>query len=146
MKRIRLPALLIPAMVALLLCHSAADAGDTLTRMKARGKVRCGVSDGIPGLSFKGPDGRWSGMDVDFCHALAAAVLGDPGKVEFVSLTAAARFPSLKAGEVDVLCRNTTWTLEREARLEVMFAGILFFDGQSFLVPARKAVYRTSPN
>ena len=117
---------------------SPADAGDTLTRIKARGDVRCGVSDGILGLSLREPDGRWSGMDADFCRALAAAVLGDPGKVTFVSLSAAARFPSLKAGEVDVLARNTTWTLEREARLEVMFAGILYFDGQSFLVSAKE--------
>ena len=76
-------------------------------------------------------------MDADFCRALAAAVLGDPGKVEFISLAASARFSSLKAGEVDVLVRNTTWTLEREARLEVMFAGILVFDGQGFLVSAK---------
>jgi general L-amino acid transport system substrate-binding protein len=114
-----------------------ATAGDTLTRIKSRGKLRCGVSDGILGLSLKEADGRWTGIDADFCRALAAAVLGDPAKVELVSLAASARFPSLKAAEIDVLVRNTTWTLEREATLEVMFAGVLYYDGQSFLVPAK---------
>jgi general L-amino acid transport system substrate-binding protein len=140
MKNARKLVLLISCAMAVLQFCSPADAGDTLTRIKARGKVRCGVSDGILGFSMKGPDGIWSGMDADFCRALAAAVLGDPGKVEFVSLASAARFPSLKAGEIDVLVRNTTWTLEREARLEVMFAGILYFDGQSFLVSAKNNV------
>ena len=144
MRRSRLLALLLFAVLTPSVLGSPATAGDTLTRIKARNEVRCGVSDGIPGLSFKGPDGRWSGMDVDFCRALAAAVLGDTEKVTYISLTAAARFPSLKAGEVDVLARNTTWTLEREARLEVMFAGILFFDGQSVLVPSKSHVREVS--
>jgi general L-amino acid transport system substrate-binding protein len=131
------------ALVALSL-QSPVEAGDTLTRIKTRAKVRCGVSDGILGFSLKEPDGRWSGMDADFCRALAAAVLGNPGKVDFVSLATSARFPSLKAGEIDVLVRNTTWTLEREATLEVMFAGILYYDGQSFLVPAKNNVHHLS--
>lgn len=118
----------------LLLLSGLAQAGDTLTRMKARGKLRCGVSDGIVGLSMKDQNGRWSGMDVDFCRALGAAALGDPEKVSYVPLTAAARFSALKGGEVDVLVRNTTWTLEREAVLEVLFTGILYYDGQGFLV------------
>jgi general L-amino acid transport system substrate-binding protein len=137
MKKARNLVFLLLSTLAVLPFCSAADASDTLTRTKARGQVRCGVSDGILGFSLKEADGRWSGMDADFCRAMAAAVLGDPGKVEFVSLAAAGRFPSLKAGEVDVLVRNTTWTLEREATLEVMFAGILYFDGQSFLVSAK---------
>jgi general L-amino acid transport system substrate-binding protein len=83
-------------------------------------------------------------MDVDFCRALAAAVLGDPGKADHVALTTPARFPSLKTGEVDVLVRNTTWTLEREATLEVMFTGVLYYDGQSFLVPAKSNVHALS--
>ena len=131
--------LIFCTMTVLLFCAQAA-AGDTLTRIKARDDVRCGVSDGIQGFSFKEPDGRWSGMDADFCRALAAAVLGDPGKVDFVSLAAPARFASLKAGEIDVLARNTTWTLERESTLAVLFAGILYYDGQSFLVSAKKNV------
>lgn len=135
----RLVCLIVSALV-LLHCQSPAEAGDTLTRIKARAKLRCGVSDGVQGFSIKGPDGRWTGMDVDFCRALAAVVLEDPEKVEFIPLAASARFPSLKAGEIDVLARNTTWTLEREATLEVMFAGVLYYDAQGFLVPARSGV------
>jgi general L-amino acid transport system substrate-binding protein len=127
---------LILGLLGMLVIQTPADAGDTLTRIKSRAKIRCGVSDGIPGLSFKEADGRWSGMDADFCRALSAAVLGDPAKVDFIPLGASQRFPSLKAGEIDVLVRNTTWTLEREATLEVMFAGVLYYDGQGFLVPA----------
>ncbi len=135
--------LILSALVVLQFCSSA-DAGDTLSRIKAKGILRCGVSDGILGFSSKDPDGRWSGMDVDFCRALATAVLGDPGKATFVSLATSARFSSLKAGEIDVLVRNTTWTLEREATLELMFAGILYFDGQSFLVSAKDNVRELS--
>ena len=131
-------------MLAMSHIHSPAEAGDTLTRIKTRAKVRCGVSDGVPGFSVKEPDGRWSGMDTDFCSALAAAVLGDAGKVEFISLAPSARFPSLKAGEIDVLVRNTTWTLEREATMEVMFAGVLYYDGQSLLVSAKNNVHDLS--
>jgi general L-amino acid transport system substrate-binding protein len=140
MKTGRIIVISIISTLTLLQHYAPAEAGDTLTRVKARAKVRCGVSDGILGFSLKGTDGLWSGMDSDFCRALAAAVLGDPEKVEYVSLAAAARFPSLKAGEVDVLVRNTTWTLERESTLELMFAGILYYDGQSFLVPARSGL------
>jgi general L-amino acid transport system substrate-binding protein len=136
-KSIRLPVLLFFISLAALFFGTQADAGDTLARIKARGDVRCGVSDGIQGFSFKEPDGRWSGIDADFCRALTAAILGDPGKVDFVSLAAPARFPSLKAGEIDVLARNTTWTLEREATLAVIFTGILYYGGQSFLVSAK---------
>jgi general L-amino acid transport system substrate-binding protein len=90
------------------------------------------------------PDGRWSGMDVDFCRAVAAAVLSDAGKVKFFPLAASERFRSLKAGEIDLLVRNTTWTLEREATLEVMFAGILYFDAQGFLVSTKSEVRELS--
>jgi general L-amino acid transport system substrate-binding protein len=139
-KKTRMLVLLFLMAFAVPLFCTRADAADTLTRIKARGDVRCGVSDGIQGFSFKGPDGRWSGMDPDFCRALAAAVLGDPGKVDFVSLAAPARLASLKAGEIDVLVRNTTWTLERESTPAVLFAGILYYDGQNFLVSAGKNV------
>ena len=117
-KRTRLPVLLFIISSAALLSGTQADAGDTLTRIKARGDVRCGVSDGIQGFSFKEPDGRWSGIDADFCRALTAAVLGDPGKVDFVSLAAPARFPSLKAGEIDVLAETPPglWNARRRWR------------------------------
>jgi general L-amino acid transport system substrate-binding protein len=131
-------------LLAVILFQASANASDTLNRILARGDVRCGVSDGILGFSIMEPNGRWAGMDVDFCRALAAAVVGDPEKVSFVPLASAARFPSLKAGEIDVLARNTTWTLEREAGLEVVFAGILYYGGQSFLVPAKSDVREIS--
>lgn len=140
MKKTRHLVSLLAGTAALLLFLPSAEAGDTLTRIKARAKVRCGVSDGVQGFSIREPDGRWSGMDADFCRALAAAVVGDAGKVDFVPLAASARAASLKSGEIDVLVRNTTWTLEREATLEVMFAGILYYGGQSFLVPTKSNV------
>jgi general L-amino acid transport system substrate-binding protein len=140
MRRARILVFLVFVALAVLQLQSAAEAGDTLARIKAKGILRCGVSDGVLGFSLREPDGRWSGMDADFCRALAAAVLGDPGKVAFISLTGSAKFSSLKAGEIDVLVRNTTWTLEREATLELMFAGILYFDAQGFLVPAKDHV------
>ena len=89
-----------------------------------------------------GADGRWTGMDADFCRAVAAAALGNPEKVDFVPLTAAGRFPALKSGRIDLLARNTTRTLGREANLGTEFAGTLYYDGQAFLVPAAAAVER----
>lgn len=134
----------IMAVWVLLLLSGPVQAGDTLTRIKARRNLRCGVSDGILGLSMQDQNGRWSGIDVDFCRALGAAVLGDPEKVSYVPLAAAARFSALKGGEVDVLVRNTTWTLEREAVLGVLFTGILFYDGQGFLVSKSSGVQELS--
>lgn len=119
---------------AILFLSGPTQAGDTLARIEGRKYLKCGVSDGILGLSMQDQSGRWSGMDVDFCRALSAAVLGDPEKATYVPLTAAARFSALKTGELDVLARNTTWTLEREAVLEILFTGILYYDGQGFLV------------
>lgn len=114
---------------------SLASAGDTLTGVKSKGILRCGVSEGILGFSHRDDSGRWTGLDVDFCRAVAAAVLSDSQKVKFVPLVASARFQTLKSGQIDLLVRNTTWTLGREANLGTHFAGALFYDGQSFLVP-----------
>ncbi len=130
------PAGLALTVLALFSIQNPACAGVTFERIKTRGDLRCGVSEGIPGFSSKDPSGSWQGLDVDFCRALAAAVLGDSQKVIFYPLQASQRFASLKAGEIDVLARNTTWTLEREATLEVLFAGVLYYDAQAFLVPA----------
>lgn len=116
-------------------CAQAAP-GETLAQVKSRGSVRCGVSEGIVGFSLQNDNGRWSGLEVDFCRALAAAVLGDADKVTFVPLKPSGRFPALRGGQVDVLLRNTTWTLTREAALKVLFAGVLYYDGQGFIVPA----------
>ena len=106
----------------------------TLDDVKARGKLNCGVNAGLLGFAEKGSDGNWSGMDVDYCKALAAATLGDASKVEFIPLSAQERFEKLKSGAVDVLARNTTWTMERETKFPFRFAGVLYHDGQGFLV------------
>lgn len=105
----------------------------TLDTVKQRGTLQCGVSEGVAGFSDKDAQGNWRGFDVDFCRALAAAVLGDKGKVAFTPLSASERFEALKGGKVDLLARNSTWTLEREAQLGLAFAGISFHDGQGFL-------------
>ena len=112
----------------------------TLAQVRARGVLRCGVSDGIAGFSMQDASGRWSGIDADFCRAVAAAALGDPDKVAFVPLRTAARFPALRTGRIDLLARNTTWTLLREGTLGVQFAGVLFYDAQAFMVPANSGI------
>lgn len=116
------------------------DAGETLVGVKARKVVRCGVSEGIPGFSARNAAGRWVGLEADFCRAVAAAALGDGEKVRFVPLKASERFPALQSGAVDLLARNTTCTLGREAGLMVMFPGIIFYDGQAFMVPASSGI------
>ncbi|SAL64332.1 transporter substrate-binding domain-containing protein [Caballeronia humi] len=108
--------------------------GDTLAQARSRGFLRCGVSEGFAGFSVRDATGHWSGMDVDFCRALAAAVLHDSNKVVFVPLKASARFAALQMGAVDLLARNTTWTLLREGALQLQFAGVLFYDAQALMV------------
>lgn len=105
----------------------------TLDTVKQRGTLQCGVSEGVLGFSDKDAQGNWHGFDVDFCRAVAAAVLGDAGKVAFTPLSASQRFDALKGGKVDLLARNSTWTLGREADLGLAFAGITYHDGQGFL-------------
>ena len=109
-------------------------AGATLAAVRKRGVVRCGTSPSYPGFGQVGDDGRWSGFDVDFCRAVAAAVFGDPGKVEFVPQTARSRLSALQNGDIDLLSRNTTWTLSRESSHDILFAGITYYDGQGFMV------------
>ena len=106
----------------------------TLADVLARGRLVCGVNGGVPGFSFVEPDGTISGFDADFCRAVAAAVLGDATAVDFVELTAAVRFDALAAREIDVLIRNTTWTLSRDADLNATFATTTFYDGQGMMV------------
>jgi general L-amino acid transport system substrate-binding protein len=122
------------------LMSAALPAGEILDGVKARGYLRCGVSEGIAGFAERNAAGHWQGMEVDFCRAVAAAVLGDPAKVRFVPLRASTRFPALQANRIDLLLRNTTWTLTREALLDVQFPGILFYDGQGLLVPASAGI------
>jgi general L-amino acid transport system substrate-binding protein len=106
----------------------------TLQAVKARGEVRCGVSEGLPGLSARDENGQWSGFDVDMCRALAAAIFDDPTKVAFTPLSTEKRFAALASGEIDVLSRDTTWTLTREAGLGMEFAAVTYYDGQGFMV------------
>jgi general L-amino acid transport system substrate-binding protein len=110
---------------------------ETLAEVKARGVLRCGVSEGIAGFSQRDASGHWSGIDVDFCHAVAAATLGDANKVAFVPLSTSERFSALRTGRIDLLARNTTWTLLLESTLGIQFAGVLFYDSQAFIVPAK---------
>lgn len=125
--------LILTALIAVLTVP--AHAGDILDSIKARDELRCGVSEGIAGFSEQDASGQWRGLDADFCRAVAAAVLGDAKKVSFVSLKSSARFPALQTHKIDLLVRNTTWTLAREASLNVQFPAILYYDGQGFLVP-----------
>mgnify|MGYP005811980919 CR=1 FL=1 len=113
----------------------AAFAGKDLDAIKARGTLVCGVNTGLPGFSAADSQGKWTGLDVDYCRALAAAILGDGNKVRYSPLTAQQRFTALQSGEIDVLSRNTTWTLTRDASLGMHFVGITFYDGQGFIVP-----------
>jgi general L-amino acid transport system substrate-binding protein len=114
-----------------------AQAG-TLDTVKERGHVQCGVNTGLPGFSFPDDKGRWSGLDVDVCRAVAAAVFGDAEKVKFTPLNAKERFTAVQSGEVDLLSRNTTWTQTRDTSLGLNFTGVTYYDGQGFMV--KKAI------
>ena len=105
----------------------------TLDNVRADDRLRCGINPGLPGFSHTDDRGRWSGFEAAYCRALAAAVLGDPDKVSFVTLTGKTRFPALASGEVDILSRNTTWTYSRDVDLGFTFIGINYYDGQGFL-------------
>ncbi|QQZ30517.1 amino acid ABC transporter substrate-binding protein [Thiothrix subterranea] len=111
-----------------------AQAGKTLDTIKSRGQLVCGVNVALAGFSSADSEGKWSGMDVDYCKALAAAVLGDASKVKYVPLNAQQRFTALQSGEIDILSRNTTWTLTRDASLGANFVGMIYYDGQGFMV------------
>ena len=113
---------------------TTAHAEGTLDAVKKKGFVQCGVSTGLPGFSNPDSKGAWKGLDVDVCRAVAAATLGDAGKVKYTPLTAKERFTALQSGEVDILSRNTTWTQTRDASLGLNFAGVNYYDGQGFLV------------
>ncbi len=124
----------IVAVFSLSILPVVPSAAATLEAVKKNGYVKCGVNTGLPGFSNADKDGKWSGLDVDVCRGIAAAVLGDAAKVRFVPLTAKERFTALQSGEIDVLSRNTTWTLTRDSSLGVNFAGVTYYDGQGFMV------------
>ncbi|VFU10304.1 amino-acid transporter subunit; periplasmic-binding component of ABC superfamily [Methylocella tundrae] len=113
--------------------QAAAQAG-TLDQVQKRGYLMCGSSPGVPGFGLPDDKGVWTGFDVDFCRAVAAAIFNDPTKVKFIPLSAKDRFTALQSGEVDVLARNTTWTISRETGQGFLFVGVTYYDGQGFLV------------
>jgi len=117
-----------------------AFAGKTLDAIKARGQVICGVNTGLAGFSAADSAGKWSGMDVDTCRAIAAATLGDAEKIKYVPLTAQQRFTALQSGEIDVLSRNTTFTLTRDASLGLHDTVVTYYDGQGFMVPVKTKI------
>ncbi len=138
MKRILIVAFAVLLMVPGLL--SSAQGGDTLAAVQARGVLNCGVNGQLPGFSGLESDGSFTGFDVDYCHAVAAAVLGDGDAVEFFPLTAPQRFDVLASGEIDLLIRNTTYTVSRDTDLGNNFAPPTFYDGQGFMVRADSGI------
>jgi general L-amino acid transport system substrate-binding protein len=134
MKRV----VLCVALAALFGVTASAATAQTLNAIKQRGSLNCGANGTLAGFGLPDAQGRWAGLDVDFCKALAAAIFNDPNKVKFVPLTAKDRFTALQSGEVDVLARNTTWTSSRDTSLGLNFTGVNYYDGQGFLV--RKSI------
>jgi general L-amino acid transport system substrate-binding protein len=128
------------AVLAAALMSPAAHAGKTLDAIKARGQLVCGVNTGLAGFAIADSSGKWSGLDVDICRALAAAVLGDGQKVKYVPLDVPQRFTALQSGEVDVLSRNTTFSLSRDASMGLHQTAVTYYDGQGFMVPAKSKI------
>lgn len=123
---------------------AGASGAATLDDVKARGALNCGVSQGLAGFSNLDDKGNWSGLDVDYCKAIAAAIFNDPSKVKYTPLSAKDRFTALQSGAVDVLSRNTTWTMSRDTTLGLNFSGVTYYDGQGFMV--RKSLNLKSVN
>ena len=139
----KLPAkttLSVLAASAFMFASAPALAGKTLDAIKSRGQVVCGVNTGLAGFAQADSSGNWTGLDVDVCRAIAAAVFGDANKVKWVPLNAQQRFTALQSGEIDILSRNTTWTLTRDASLGMSFTGVTYYDGQGFMVPSKSKV------
>ena len=118
----------------------AAHAGKTLDTINQRGQLVCGVNPSLQGFSAADSQGNWAGLDVDVCKAIAAAVLKDASKIKWVPLNAQQRFAALQSGEIDILSRNTTWTLTRDASLGLEFTGVTYYDGQGFMVPKKTKI------
>jgi len=127
-------------MAALVLGGAAASAGPVLDGLKARGVLACGVGTGTAGYMLADSTGKWKGLSVDVCRAVAAAVFGDSEKVRYQPLTSQQRFTALQSGEIDMLVGNATWTLTRDSALGLDFTGVYYYDGQSFLVPKKLGV------
>jgi general L-amino acid transport system substrate-binding protein len=137
-----LKALALTIPLALAVAANAPAAAQTLKAIKDRGNLVCGVSQGIIGFSAQSANSEWAGFDVDFCRALAAAIFNDTSKVKYVPLSTVDRFRALQSGDIDVLSRNSTWTMSREVDLGLVFAAVTYYDGQGFMV--RKARHAAS--
>lgn len=125
---------LMLGVMAVVMGFAAAASATTLEDVKKKGFVQCGVSQGLKGFSSPDDKGNWTGIDVDFCRGIAAAIFGDPEKVKFTPLSAKERFTALQSGEIDVLSRNTTWAISRDTALGFDFRAVTFYDGQGFMV------------
>ena len=134
MKKMAIAAALLAAFTG------TAHAGKTLDMIKQRDALVCGVNPSLPGFSAADSQGNWAGLDVDVCKAIAATVLSDAKKVKWVPLNASQRFTALQSGEIDILSRNTTWTLTRDASLGLFFTGVTYYDGQGFMVPKKSKI------
>ena len=122
------------AIAMVLAFGTQAGFSQTLKAVQDRGQLICGANGTLAGFGMPDPQGNWTGFDVDFCRAIAAVIFNDPTKVKYVPLTAADRFTALQSGEIDVLSRNTTWTMSRDTSLGVDFASVNYYDGQGFMV------------
>ena len=122
------------AAIAVIGLSASVASADTLSDTLSQGYLKCGINSGLPGFASADSNGHWTGIDIEVCRAVAAAVLGDPTKVKFTSLNAKERFTALQSGEIDLLSRNTTWTETRDSSLGLNFAGVNFYDGQGFMV------------
>jgi general L-amino acid transport system substrate-binding protein len=127
-------------LIAVLFLASTAEAASTLNKVKKRGQLICGVSQGLPGFSNPDKKGQWTGIDVDFCRGMAAAIFGSAKKVKYIPLSAKERFTALQSGEIDVLARNTTWTMQRDTALGLEFIAVTYYDGQGFMVRKNSGV------
>src|SRR5262245_11086411 len=112
----------------------------TLKRTIKRGELLCGVNAGLPGFSIPDDKGNWTGFDVDFCRAVAAAIFDDPKKAKFIPLDASERFKELQSRKVDILSRNTTWSMSRETTYDLYFPAVAYYDGQGFMLPASRKI------
>ena len=136
LQRTTLGALFAAAVLSSLPAH----AGKTIDAIKARGQLVCGVNPSLPGFAAADSQGNWTGLDVDVCKAVAATLLSDASKIKWTPLNAAQRFAALQSGEIDVLARNTTWTLTRDASLGLNFTGVTYYDGQGFMVTKKSKI------
>lgn len=131
---VRATARVLAATIPILVVLPTMAAAGTLDTVRSRGYLICGVNTGLAGFSQPDDKGEWKGLDVDLCRAVAAAIFKDAGKARFVPLTAKERFTALQSGEIDLLSRNTTWTMSRDTSLGLHFTGVIYYDGQSFMV------------